>query len=317
MKKLFIMLFVIVILPLNLFAITTHAEGMVFELVSAESLDASYTRLHWKYDCNLYELGDYTFEIYRANSENGKYIEIDWYEDYDADYDGVNYYAIDEDVEYGKTYYYKIALYVYNYDTYDDELAQFTDIKSVTVCPEKIKFEAGFYEKNTVMIEWKKPWDAVDGYVIYRSTSKDGTYTKIKTVTKPKTTSYVDTTVKEGQVYYYKMRAYLKVDDKVIYGKMSEPVENKIHISRCKVYFTKIGDLPTEIYDFEKFIEVRYGNTVLTPDKDYYLSIISYRITSSSLYDYQFKLCSYSEEFTGTSEHLLFPIDSEPEINKI
>ena len=54
----------------------------------------------------------------------------------------------------------------------------------------------------------KLTWDAVDGatsYKVYRSTSKSGTYSVVKTVTG---TSYTDANAKTNKVYYYKVRAY-------------------------------------------------------------------------------------------------------------
>ena len=51
-------------------------------------------------------------------------------------------------------------------------------------------------------------WEKVDGaakYYIYRATSKDGKYTKIKTTVSA--TSFTDTTAKAGVKYYYKVKA--------------------------------------------------------------------------------------------------------------
>jgi fibronectin type 3 domain-containing protein len=115
------------------------------------------------------------------------------------------------------------------------------------------------------------------------------------------------------------MRAYLKVGDKVVYGEMSEPVENQLHISRCKVYFTKTGDLPPLQDDFEKYIEVRYGDRVLTRDEDYYLYISSYQysVTYSNLLEAKLTLYSECDEYIGSAKYTLVPIASEPVINKI
>lgn len=61
-----------------------------------------------------------------------------------------------------------------------------------------------------VTLSSKKPylkWNKVSGatkYVIYRATSKNGKYTKLKTVTG---TAYRNTTAKKGKTYYYKVYA--------------------------------------------------------------------------------------------------------------
>ena len=54
-------------------------------------------------------------------------------------------------------------------------------------------------------------WTKVAGaqkYIVYRSTSKNGTYTKLTTTTK---TSYTDKKAKKGKKYFYKVAAYKKV----------------------------------------------------------------------------------------------------------
>lgn len=56
-------------------------------------------------------------------------------------------------------------------------------------------------------------WTAVkgiDGYDVYRATSKSGEYTKIARVEGASITKYVDSTVKSGKTYYYKVCAYDK-----------------------------------------------------------------------------------------------------------
>ena len=60
----------------------------------------------------------------------------------------------------------------------------------------------------------------VDGYEIYRSTSKDGTYTKIKTIKSGGTLEYTKASTK-GTTYYYKVRSYKAVGTKTIYSPYS------------------------------------------------------------------------------------------------
>ena len=65
----------------------------------------------------------------------------------------------------------------------------------------------------------KVSWAKVSGaakYKVYRSTSKSGTYTLLKTVTG---TSYTDTTAKANKGYYYKVVAvYSKSDANSAYS---------------------------------------------------------------------------------------------------
>lgn len=58
-----------------------------------------------------------------------------------------------------------------------------------------------------VYLNWKKVSGA-KGYEIYRSTSKNSNYKKIKTISKGSTVTYKDKSVKAGKTYYYKIRGY-------------------------------------------------------------------------------------------------------------
>lgn len=70
---------------------------------------------------------------------------------------------------------------------------------------------------NSVVISWKSVSE-VSGYEVYRSTKKDGSYTKIKVVTG---TQYTSTGLKKGTNYYFKIRTYKTSKGKKIYGTYS------------------------------------------------------------------------------------------------
>ncbi|MCD7859042.1 MAG: hypothetical protein LUH51_02570 [Firmicutes bacterium] len=63
--------------------------------------------------------------------------------------------------------------------------------------------------QTRVKISWTAV-DGADGYQIFRSTSKNGTYTCIKTISDGSTSSYTNSGLTLGQTYYYKVRAYTK-----------------------------------------------------------------------------------------------------------
>jgi fibronectin type 3 domain-containing protein len=60
------------------------------------------------------------------------------------------------------------------------------------------------------------------GYRVFRSTSKNGTYTRIKSITSASTNSYADTSVTAGKTYYYKVRAYRTVNGKDVLSEFSD-----------------------------------------------------------------------------------------------
>ena len=76
-------------------------------------------------------------------------------------------------------------------------------------------------------ITWKKVVDAM-GYKIYRATSKDGKYKLVKTVQAKNALSYVDTKLKSGQTYYYKIRAYKKFGGLTNFGAYSDTKSKKV-----------------------------------------------------------------------------------------
>lgn len=69
-------------------------------------------------------------------------------------------------------------------------------------------------------IRWKKVSGAT-GYQIYRSTKKNSGYRKIRTVSGSASSEYINSKLRNGRKYYYKIRAYKKIDGKIYYGKFS------------------------------------------------------------------------------------------------
>jgi len=73
--------------------------------------------------------------------------------------------------------------------------------------PAKVTITKATPAKKQVTLKWKQSKKA-DGYYIYRSTSKKGTYTKVATIKKGSTVKYTDKKLKAKKTYYYKVVAY-------------------------------------------------------------------------------------------------------------
>ncbi|MBQ9941962.1 MAG: fibronectin type III domain-containing protein [Christensenellaceae bacterium] len=76
----------------------------------------------------------------------------------------------------------------------------------------------------------KLTWDAAegaDGYVIYRATSKTGSYKAIKTIEDGAETEFIRTGLTTGSACYYKVVAYKLIDGEKIYGEASAVVSAK------------------------------------------------------------------------------------------
>lgn len=83
------------------------------------------------------------------------------------------------------------------------------DLKvSYSQTPAKVTLKSAKAGKKQVTLTWAKAKKAT-GYYIYRSTSKNGKYTKIATVKKAATVKYTDKkSLKSKKTYYYKVVAY-------------------------------------------------------------------------------------------------------------
>lgn len=140
------------------------------------------------------------YRVYRSNKLNGTYTNIALIENPQT------FTYQDSTVKPGKTYYYKVSYYNAKKESGLSEAASIKILKTPDILSVK-------RSRTALKITWKKLKNA-ENYQIFRSTSKDGKYQRIKTVS-AKSNYYVDTSVKSGKKYYYKIRAYaLGVDGK-------------------------------------------------------------------------------------------------------
>ena len=82
-------------------------------------------------------------------------------------------------------------------------------------------------KKGKTNLSWKKSKKNTSGYIIYRSTSKNGQYKAIKTITSASTVKYTDTSTKKGKKYYYKVCAYKTIQGTKVSGSYSSIVNVK------------------------------------------------------------------------------------------
>lgn len=94
------------------------------------------------------------------------------------------------------------------------------------------KVASASYDK--LRISWE-PMSGVDGYQIYRATSKSGKYAKIATVKGASSAIYTDTGRACGTRYYYKLRAYKKIGGKTVYSKYSSILSAYAKPAKVKV----------------------------------------------------------------------------------
>lgn len=271
------------------------AAGREVPIIAPEGLKASCSsitkaKLTWK-KVN----GATGYEIYRATSKDGKYTKVKTISKNST----VSY--TDTKLTTGKTYYYKIRAY----KTKDGKkkYGDYSSIKSIKIVLLKPSgFSASIASMSSAKLAWKKVGDAA-GYEIYRATSKDGKYTKIKTISKNSTVSYTDSKLSTGKTYYYKVRAYRMSKEKKLYsgytdvesakiapGTPSEPKATSAGNKSVKVAWKKAAKATGyEVYratskdgEYKKVKTIAKSDTLsytdskLTTGKTYYYKVRSY-----------------------------------------
>jgi len=126
----------------------------------------------------------------------------------------------DKNLSVGKTYYYKVR--ARNEDGVVGTLSGYVSTVVSPVAVENVIMTSA--SSTAIKIKWDKT--NATGYVVYRSTD-NSKWTKVKTITKGATVTYLDSGLKANTTYYYKVRAYVTVGKTVIYGPYSESYSTK------------------------------------------------------------------------------------------
>ncbi len=134
------------------------------------------------------------YQVYMATSSSGKYSLVKQTK--------YNSYKV-SGLEPGKTYYFKVRGYMLNSNkkVYGGFASAIT-VKPTLSVPTAV-IASGSME-GTIDISWE-PSDGADGYEVYKSSSKSGTYHLLTATTE---TSFIDNELELKSTYYYKVRAY-------------------------------------------------------------------------------------------------------------
>ncbi|MBE6045141.1 MAG: CHAP domain-containing protein [Clostridiales bacterium] len=187
----------------------------VFNTGSAVSglLVASYNKSSVTLKWNGYDLAS-GYEVYKASSKNGTYKKVKSLAKNTGKITGLKN---------KQTSYYKVRAYfknasgTYSYSKYSSVIAA-TPIKFTEGKIGGYKVSGKTYD--SVSFVWNSYPEAA-GYQIYRAYSKNGSYKKIKSVTK---TSFKKSGLTTNKTCYYKVRAYKKSGSKTIYTKFTSAV---------------------------------------------------------------------------------------------
>lgn len=99
--------------------------------------------------------------------------------------------------------------------------------KTFKIKPSKVKIKSSSTKNKSVTLNWKKVKGAT-GYQVFVATSKNGEYKKIKNIKDVNTVTYTKKGLKKNKVYYFKVRAYWKNGEEVIYGERCNVVKIKV-----------------------------------------------------------------------------------------
>jgi LAS superfamily LD-carboxypeptidase LdcB len=173
--------------------------------------------------------------------------------------------------------------------------------KSTFVIDSTIKTESTAY--NKINISWSEVPGA-KGYEVYQSTSSNGTFRKVGTVSNGNKVSFTKTDVATGKTYYYRIRAYFIREGKKVFGSYSKQgsgqaqldapaklVTKKINITSSVISWSKVpGANGYVVYQsisrngkYQPVGSVTSGNTVnftnkdLTINQTYYYKVKAYR----------------------------------------
>ena len=149
------------------------------------------------------------YELYRATSENGKYVKVKTISD------GNILTNSSTGLQSSTSYYYKIRAY----KTIDGKkiYGDYSLLKATTNPAKPTGIKVINSTQNALRIGWNKV-DKANGYEVFRSTSENGKYARVKTITDNNTVQSASPNLESGKTYYYRVKAYLEIDGKKLYS---------------------------------------------------------------------------------------------------
>lgn len=207
LKKCMLTLIAIVVAGAMVFSVGTDEVAAATKkpdkvtISSCKSYDYNAVKITWKKAKNAKK-----YQIYRAASKYGKYklVKTTTSRTY-----------INKKLTTGNKYYYKVR------GINGSQKGSFSYKKYAVPKLKKVTGEKATSSKyDSISLSWNKVTGAT-GYQVYRAESKDGKYSRIKSTTDCK---YKNTNLTTGKTYYYKVRAYRKVNGSYKFGAYSNVV---------------------------------------------------------------------------------------------
>lgn len=268
------------------------------QLKSVSTAGLNELTLQWKSmgantDCDGYK-------IYRSTSEDGPFKLVKTIKDpYKTKWTNTG-------LKPGVTYYYRMRAY----SDYYDILGKKSSTLSGVPKPVKKVLTVKCASTSSVKLSWKASGEKITGYQIYRATSPDGEFKRIKTITDRTKTSFINKNLTFGNTYYYKMRAYAVVDGEKYYSDFSTVKKVKVTIGVPEITSIKLAGITKATVNYTKVPNVTGYMVYRATKKDgEYKRIATIRSNKTLSYTatgmingktYYFKLRSYKKTDTKT-----------------
>lgn len=114
---------------------------------------------------------------------------------------------------------------------------------------------------SKISLEWNGS-EAYSGYEIYRTTTYDGSFKKIKTISKGGTTKWTNKSLSKEREYTYKIRAFAKVDGAVYYGPYTKITASALSGTKAALNKKSRIILKKPSAKSKKLVTVPYGATI-------------------------------------------------------
>ena len=114
---------------------------------------------------------------------------------------------------------------------------------------------------SKISLEWDGS-EAYSGYEIYRTTTYDGSFKKIKTINSGDTMEWVNNSLSKEREYIYKIRAFAKVEESVYYGPYTKITAAALSGTKAALNKKSRIILKKPSAKSKKLITVPYGATI-------------------------------------------------------
>ena len=141
-------------------------------------------------------------------------------------------------------------------------------VSSFIIKPKKTSSFSGNPANKYITLKWNGNTGA-QGYQIYRADVYNGTYQKIKTVTKKTVTSFKNTKLLADHEYYYKIRSYAKINGKTYYSSYATLTTATMKTRQAAIATSNLDLLKTPAAKSTKLVTIPKKATVEYLGKTY------------------------------------------------